>query len=351
MSSASNGTITLKAFAELAEHLDLDSLPPGPPDPDETDTSDGESSTGDNASTNRISTSDSSTPTAPAPVVQPTAPQNLAGLIARLASVTSSLETAAREDARAREQASLELARYETLAADRRETERPRAEARQVRTTAELLSSQAFTEEARAQAAQHAAVARAAELACAELLAERRRAADELASRPHLARVIADRRRREQEQAEAARRAEEERAARLEDGIAAARKALTAGRLDEARQLLAPLTRDFPSNDRVQSVLDIVRWQAQQLVVGPAQEALREARGRVLRDDPEWAMGRLAGIQMNGLPEDLARQVFGVWSNGCCYLVQQRGWHEPRRYSPATSRGVVLARRTAEGPY
>jgi len=254
----------------------------------------------------------------------------------------------ARDDAR--EQATVELARYEPLAAERREAERALAEARQVRLAAELLSSQAFTEAARAEAARHAAVARAAELACAELLAERTRAADELASRPHLARVIADRRRREEQQAEAARRAEEERAARLANGIAAARQALTAGRLDEARQLLAPLARDFPSNDQVQSVLDIVKWQAQQVVVGPAQEALRETRGRVLRDDPDWALGRLAAVQIDGLPEMLARQVFGVWSNACYALVQQRGWHAPQRYSAATSRGAVLARRAPEGP-
>ena len=94
-------------------------------------------------------------------------------MIARLAGLSSSLETAAREDAPAREQASIELARYDTLVAERREAERALAEARQVRTTAELLSNQAFPEKARAQAAQHTAVARVAELACAELLAER----------------------------------------------------------------------------------------------------------------------------------------------------------------------------------
>jgi len=101
----------------------------------------------------------------------------------------------------------------------------------------------------------------------------------------------------------------------------------------------------------VHSVLDVVKWQAHQLVVGPAQEALREARGRALRDDPERSVGRLAGVQIVGLPEDLARQVFGVWSNACYQLVQQRGWLEPRRYSSSTSRGVALARRTAEDPY
>jgi hypothetical protein len=43
--------------------------------------------------------------------------------------------------------------------------------------------------------------------------------------------------------------------------------------------------------------------------------------------------------------------VFGLWSNACYQLIQQRGWLEPRRYASATSRGVVIARRTAEEPY
>ena len=86
-------------------------------------------------------------------------------------------------------------------------------------------------------------------------------------------------------------------------------------------------------------------------MVGPAQEALREARGRAVRDDPERAVGRLAGVQIDGLPEDLARRVFGLWSNACADLVRQRGWYEPRRYAPATSRGAILARPSAEAPY
>src|SRR5216683_2992713 len=125
---------------------------------------------------------------------------DLASLIAQLASVSSGLETMARQDARAREQATIELAQYESLAAERKETERALADARRVRATAELLVTEAFTEQARADAARHAAVARAAELTCTQLLAERIRAADELASRPHLARVVAERRQREQEQ-------------------------------------------------------------------------------------------------------------------------------------------------------
>ena len=32
-------------------------------------------------------------------------------------------------------------------------------------------------------------------------------------------------------------------------------------------------------------------------------------------------------------------------------LVRQSGMCDPRRYSPATSRGMVFARRTPDGPY
>jgi hypothetical protein len=54
---------------------------------------------------------------------------------------------------------------------------------------------------------------------------------------------------------------------------------------------------------------------------------------------------------MRGLPEDLARRVFGVWSHNCLKLVRQSGLSDPRRHSPAVSRGMVFARRTPDGPY
>ena len=338
-SNGSNGSITLKSFAQLADVLDLDSLPPGPSDADTSNVP----TVDEPSSASRSVTLVEASTGLPA--------QDLASLIAQLADVSSGLEMMARQDARAREQATIELAQYETLAAERQEAERALAEARRVRATAELLVSEAFTEQARADAARHTSVARAAEVMCTQLLAERIRAADELASRPHLTRVLAERRQREREQADAVQRAEAERAARLADGIAAAKLAHREGRLDEARALLVPLARDFPTNHEIQSVLDAVRWHAQHLRVAPAEDALRDVARRPYRDNPEAAVGRLAAVDMEGLPEDLARRVFGVWSNACSQLVRQSGMLEPRRYSPATSRGVVFARRTLDGPY
>jgi hypothetical protein len=186
---------------------------------------------------------------------------------------------------------------------------------------------------------------------CTQLLAERIRAADELASRPHLARVLAERRQREREQAAAVQRADAERAARLADGIAAAKHAHRQGRLDEARASLVLLARDFPTNQEIQSVLDAVRWHAQHLRVAPAEDALRDVARRPYRDNPDAAVGRLAAVDVEGLPEDLARRVFGRWSNACFQFVCQSGMLEPRRYSPSTSRGIVFARRTPDGPY
>ena len=342
-SNGANGTITLKSFAELANVLDVESLPPGPPDADDE---------------TNLKTDDTLVREAigePHIVEEPAQasaqPLDLATVIAQLAHVSSDLESMARSDARAREQATVELAQYETLAAERHQAERALAEARSVRTTAELLVTEAFSEQARAAAARHAGVARAAELTCTQLLAERIRAADELASRPHLARVLAERHQREREQAEAAERAESERAARLANGIAAARQAHREGRVDDARALLVPLARDFPTNQEIQSVLDAVRWQAQHLRTAPAEEALSDVVRHPYRDDPQAAVSHLAALDMQGLPEELARRIFGVWSKTCLKLVHQSGMRDPRRYSPATSRGMVFARRTPDGPY
>jgi len=324
----SNRGITLNSLADLGSVIDVQSLPPGPEMAVEPERSHGSSlGTG-------------------APVTQ-----GLAGLLAQLSSLSGGLESMARQDARAREQATIDLAQYETLVAERQDAERALAEARRLRMVAEQLAAEAFTDEARGLAAQHAAAARVAELSCTQLVAERTRAADKLASSPHLARALAERRRLAQEQAEAAQRAEAERAGRLAHGIAAVRAALNTNQLDEAQRLLGPLAREFPQEREVHSLADVLRWRERQGVVTPAEDALRDVLRRPYRDDPEATVVRLASVQMDGLPEDLARRVFGLWSNACAQLVQQRGWHEPYRYAPATSRGVVFARVTQGGPY
>ena len=117
-----NGTVTLTSFAELGTYFDVPSL------------------------TEAATAS-----------MEPTSERGaeLSQVVAQLASMSGGLESMAREDARAREQATIELARYEALVAERQDAERGLAEARRVRAVAEQLAAQAFSEEARARAAQH----------------------------------------------------------------------------------------------------------------------------------------------------------------------------------------------------
>ncbi len=323
-----NGSITLTSLAELGSVIDRQSLPPGP----------------DAASDGEPPQATQETPAD----ISGTTHLDLATLIAQLANVSSGLESMARQDAHARDQAALELAQYEALLAEQQDAERALREARRLRAAAEQLAAHAFSDEARVHAAHHAAVARAAELSCTQLLADRARAAEDLAGRPHLARALADRRRLAQEQAEAAERARSERAARLSSGLVAIDDALAADRLDQARRLLEPLAREFADDARVRTKVDVVRWRLRQRQIEPAETALRDALRRPYRDDPEAAVARLAEINMDGLPDDLARRVFGLWSNACARAVQQRGWLEPRRHAPLTSRGMVFARPTAD---
>lgn len=326
-----NGTPILKNLAELGSVLDLESLPPGP------ETADSEPATDSQASQD-------------AGTAQTTAQQDLASLLAQLSTISTGLDTMARQDARARDQAALDLGRYEALLADKQEAERALAEVRRVRAAAEQLAAEAFTDEARGQAAQHAAIARAAELNFTLLLADRARELEKLAARPHLARALADRDRHAEQQAEAARHAEAERATRLDSGLAALHQALTADQLADAQRLLEPLIREFPDHAEVRRRADALRWRLRQRLVAPAETALQEIVRRPFREDPEAVMARLAELNMDNLPEDLARRVFGLWSNACYRVVQQRGWLEPKRHAPFSSRGMIHARPMSDGP-
>jgi len=127
-----NGSITLKNLAELGSVLDPQTLPPGPEVADSQPTSGSEV-------------------TQEAGAAQTIAPHNLASLLAQLSTISTGLDAMARQDAYARDQAALDLARYEALLVDKQEAERALAEVRRLRAAAEQLSAEAFTDEARAQ--------------------------------------------------------------------------------------------------------------------------------------------------------------------------------------------------------
>jgi hypothetical protein len=332
-SQTTNGTIKLTTFADLGPVMGLMPVSQSP-----SEESEGLGFASDTA------TQTGSDLDCPRPGL------DLTNIVAQLASMSGGLDAAAREDSRAREEATLELARYEALVEEIQDAERSLEDARRVRASAQSLAEKAFSDEARLTAVQHAAGSRAIELQCMELLAERRRAAQKLAGRPQLARVLAERQRQADEQIEAARRAESERADRLATGLAAVDAALSSDDLDHARARLERLAQHFPQEAEVRRRQDIVRWRLRNRLIAPAEAALRDVTRRGYRDDPEAAVARLAAIQTEGLPEGLARRVFGIWSNLCWHVVQLRGWQDPRRDTPSISRGTIWAR-TPGGAY
>jgi hypothetical protein len=352
--------IVLKSFAELADVLDvLD--PGGPPADAESPTEpDPSGPVWDAATAGPEPQADADAdaavaahPPQPSAAGDGSAPAgpavpDLAGLLAELGRASATLATVVRQDQEARAFALRDLERYDAIVADQRQAEEALARARQVRAEAEALAGAAFAPEARAAAERVAEVAVRIESAAAGLAEERGRAAEGLVASLDLERLLAERRR--EEEAERARAAEAQRAERLSGALAGASSALEAGRLEEARALLGPVTSEYPDDAALASLLHRLAQREASVKALAADEALWEAR-REYKKDPEGALARLEALDGAGLPEPLTRQVFGTWAKACARLCRQRGLAEPLRYAPDPGRGALLAREAPGGPY
>lgn len=324
--------VVLRSFTELAEMLNLDERPDAPRTPIDD------------------------RPTSPAPVddesTTPAAPINspidLASLLTELEAAAVTLATISHQDQEARTVALRDLERYDRLGARQREAEGARERARQMRQEAERLLGAAFADEARAEAQRILDVTSRIVVAADRIVEEQRTEAEHLAAQIDLERLLAERRR--QEEVEHAKTAEAERARRLADALAGAKDALAAGRLKEAKKLLEPAANEYPNNSDVASLMTIITQRDRTVNVIAAEEALRAAR-REYRRDPASAVARLEVLDVSGLPESLARQVFGEWARACSRLCRERGAIEPLRYAPDPGRGAVLAREEPGGSY
>ena len=273
---------------------------------------------------------------------------DLASLLAELEAAGAALATIARQDQEVRSIALRDLERYDGLIGQQREAERAAQRAQQVGREAETLAETAFTEEARAAAQRVARLADQAEAAAALIADQRRAAAESLAARLDLDRLLAERRR--EEEAGKARAAAAERAGRLSGALAGAEAALRAGRFEEAKALLGSAGKENPENADVASLLNMIVERELAVKTTAAEEALWTVR-REYRREPAQAVERLAALDLTGLPELLTRQIFGAWARACARLCRERGLTEPLRYAPEPGRGVIIAREHAAAPY
>ena len=315
-------TTVLKSFAELADALDL----ADPPD-----------------WTDEVAVQPAN------PVVELVDPLlDLEALFGDLQQAGATLAAITRRDQETRALALRDLERYDAVVAEQRQAEEVLGRARQIRQEAESLAEQAFAEEARTAASRVVAMALQAETAAGRIAEQRRDEAERLAGELDLERLLAERQRAEA--AEHAKAAEAERAGRLAGAVARAKEALAAGRFEEAKALLGTIASENPDNADVASLAESMRRQELLVKVNAAEEVLWLSR-REGRRDPAAAVEHLEALDVDGLPDELARQVFGEWARACSRLCRERGLVEPLRYAPDPGRGAVISRGAPDDPY
>jgi hypothetical protein len=228
------------------------------------------------------------------------------------------------------------------------EAEQVRSQAQQVRHEAEALRERAFADEARTEAARIVNITIQAEVAATDAVNYWQGEVERLAARLDLERLLAERHRREE--AKKAKAAEADRTRRLAGALARARAALEAGRFEEAKELLGTVGSEHPDNPEITTLKTIIAQRELTVKVNAVEETLWEAR-RVYRHDAAAAVARLEALDIDELPEPLARQVFGEWARACSRLCRERGIAEPLRYAPDPGRGAVITRDAPDGPY
>jgi|GEM_PF-864561 len=273
---------------------------------------------------------------------------DLGALLAELEAASTTLALVARQDHEARTLAMQELEAYDRLLEAQAQAERTRERAAAVRAEAERLVSSAFAPEARSAAEAVLARARTGEDRAAQLAGTRKAEADALVARLDLARLLEER--RLDEEAEKARAAEAERQQRLSGALMQAREACDLGRFEEARALLGTVASLYPESADVASLREIITRRELSVKCTAAEEALWDAR-RKHRQQPQDAVAALEAIEIDGLPVELARQLFGEWARACARLCRERGFETALRYAPDPGRGAVLVRETQAAPY
>lgn len=313
--------IVVKSFEELASLFPTEDLPPDPPGAGEDD---------------------------PPQSTRHNGGADLANLLTELEAAGVALARVIVRDQEARSLALRDLERYDSLIGQQRDAESARERASQIRREAEAFVAHAFGEAARDEATQVVEVARTAEDVAYRQANAWREAAEQLAAQLDLERLLADRKR--QQEMEKAKAAATERARRLSEVLARATSALEAGLLAEARELLASLTREDSDNPEIASLQEIIARRELGVKLAAAENAIQVAR-RAYRRDPLGVATRLAQLDVDGLPVDLRRQVFGEWARACSRLCRARDLVAPLRYAPEPGRGAILARESADSAY
>jgi hypothetical protein len=305
-----------------------------------SDAANPESSTGDTPS---AETEPSSEPAESA--AEPSEPclPDPSHISARLKNLVVSVSQVEELSRRAREAAADDLALYSGIAASQRQFEEGLAEARRIGQEAQAVYQRAFGREARAVAEPAADEAREVEQAFLQLAgAWRNQAGAFLADHPDVEALLAEQRQQDDE----ARRREVARAKaqRFQQLVTATDAALRQGLLDDARDCLKLLGREFPTEAaRVAPLQDRLDHRIRAANDEGARRVMLQASEFQGRGEFDAAVKLLEAVEVQGLSRETSEDVFGRWSAGCSLLGQVDGI-ELLRSSSTQGRGVILQR-------
>ena len=156
------------------------------------------------------------------------------------------------------------------------------------------------------------------------------REAAALVEREDIARLLAEEQAHEEE-------------VRMRDELELAGDHLDGGRIGEARRLLSSLEKKISSAPDLERTFATLRRREQAVKTRAAEAALREAR-RLYRREPVRAIELLEAADLDGLPDELARHLYGCWLTACRRLDLLAAIH----YRAGFGRGAVLIP-TADG--
>ena len=156
------------------------------------------------------------------------------------------------------------------------------------------------------------------------------REAATLAGREDIARLLAEEQAQEEE-------------ARMRNELELAGDHLDGGRIGEARRLLSSVGKTISSVPDLERTFATLRRREQDVKTRAAEAALREAR-RLYRREPARAIELLESAELDGLPDELARHLYGCWLTACRRLELLAAIH----YRAGFGRGAVLIP-TADG--
>jgi hypothetical protein len=271
---------------------------------------------------------------------EPGALASLDDLLVFLVQAERELADAESLDAEARGEATRLLAEHDAALAHLRLAEGTADRARGLLSRAQTLLATAFAEEATVRVEALQAKARRVLAEAEREVTTARRAAESLATRPEVRKLLAERATRE-----AADKASRENVARLEALASAVEEARSLGdrrMFREALSLLGPLVEELPEEPALRSLADRLAREARAHHTYQAQLVLQGAH-RTLRRSPEEAVRLVEEVDFTDLDDDLARRLFGAWLKA----TRRLGIPGLLRHCPALHQGAVL--RPVEG--